>query len=554
MFKKFGNITKEPCKFSFNLSVDNIDGFKAPEVKPAPKTAPTYSIKWKRGDKRKGETPFITPQGSRLVFNQTFKFSGTLFKEKSKKAGKSAYGKKLLNITLEEKGERNKITVLAKAEVDLSEFVDDERELTNSTNVKLAIDKKTNATLKLTINSKSLKDLKPGDEGYTNASTYTGVESETEDEKSAKDDESEKSEKSEKSERSDTDSKSEKTAESISSDARTQEKKKNKDTESDKSESEDDKTETETEDDKTDKTEESSTPVKATPPKVAVAPAAAKTLSPASPTNDNHELELENKKLHKQIEDLQHKIEEIEQLKSKSESNNWAVMVKKIQKERDDVKEKMRSLELEMEQVKVESARAQQAQAEAEKVLNDNNKKSQAEKQKLEKNIAELKEKSSNVNDEQINLVIAQKAELEQKCESLSKKLNDMQQLQKNGDDDGDELRNTIQRLEKENAKQLEELESSQQQIAQLKSKIEVDNKSLKVMFTHIRLWWSYVGGGVTMNVYMMMMMPYERCVVMMMMMSSPRTHASMHLSLSACLSQFSEWLLIGVNTGCGER
>jgi hypothetical protein len=54
------------------------------------------------------------------------------------------------------------VTTLAKADVDLADFIDEDREMTNSKNVKLSIDKKTTCNLKLTINSKSLKDLKPG--------------------------------------------------------------------------------------------------------------------------------------------------------------------------------------------------------------------------------------------------------------------------------------------------------------------------------------------------------------------------------------------------------
>jgi hypothetical protein len=117
--KLFKNVGKEPCKFQFNLSLDNVDGFKAPEHKSASKIPVTYTynvcvtnflhtdlyffydqITWKRGSKRKGETTFVQETGGRLVFNQTFKFNGTMFKEK--KNAKNPWGKKLLSITLEE--------------------------------------------------------------------------------------------------------------------------------------------------------------------------------------------------------------------------------------------------------------------------------------------------------------------------------------------------------------------------------------------------------------------------------------------------------------------
>lgn len=94
-----------------------------------------------------------------ITWNTTFKFNGTLAKKKGN------FQKKDLMLTLEEKitnkkTNQSKSNVLAKEEIDLAQFVNEEQEMTQTKEVVMTIGKLSGkAKLKLVINSKNLKDV-----------------------------------------------------------------------------------------------------------------------------------------------------------------------------------------------------------------------------------------------------------------------------------------------------------------------------------------------------------------------------------------------------------
>ncbi|KAG2392096.1 hypothetical protein C9374_013581 [Naegleria lovaniensis] len=208
-----GKLTKklQPVKFVFNFSVD----YLFVETMGNNTTCVDenmYSIQWKRGRKRKGETEFLHPPvGSRqttkvkVIFNRAFRFGGTLYKNEKK----NEWQKKELLITLEEvaskdvplakqwnqylqqekqekaskKKEEKKpnfqTTTLAKHALDLTEFVNETQETTTTKELLLAPESKKNSgvkiLVKLVMNCKCLKDISPSDEDFENVSTYSGT-------------------------------------------------------------------------------------------------------------------------------------------------------------------------------------------------------------------------------------------------------------------------------------------------------------------------------------------------------------------------------------------
>ena len=112
-------------------------------------------VYWKRGKKRKGETEFNKVEGSRIVWNRTFKFNGTLYFKKGK------FQKKDLQLTFEEKGKNGKINTIVKETVDLALFVDEDSEKTSTKEIEMHTKDSTKAKLKIVINSKCLKDQNP---------------------------------------------------------------------------------------------------------------------------------------------------------------------------------------------------------------------------------------------------------------------------------------------------------------------------------------------------------------------------------------------------------
>lgn len=115
---------------------------------------------WKRGKKRKGETPFSKVDNNKVVWNTNFKFNGTLVKKKG------AFQKKDLLFTLEEKitnlkTYQSKSNALTKEEIDLGQFVSETEELTTTKELIVNIGKSGKAKLKIVINTKCLKNV-PG--------------------------------------------------------------------------------------------------------------------------------------------------------------------------------------------------------------------------------------------------------------------------------------------------------------------------------------------------------------------------------------------------------
>lgn len=149
---------------------------------------------WKRGGKRSNHTEFV-PYGkmenNRLPLNETFKITGTMFQQKSNK-----FAKKKLEIEIHQKQLIDPTTTgekIATGLIDLSQFVSADREIQKSTDVKLEFKNKAcTGTVHVTITSTCLKDMKKGDDEFSAVSTFTGVESEndeddaTEDELSAR--------------------------------------------------------------------------------------------------------------------------------------------------------------------------------------------------------------------------------------------------------------------------------------------------------------------------------------------------------------------------------
>lgn len=56
----------------------------------------TKKISWKRGSKRNGKTDYSVIQDGKIIWKNTFKFTGTLYKMK-----KGGYDKKKIHFTLE---------------------------------------------------------------------------------------------------------------------------------------------------------------------------------------------------------------------------------------------------------------------------------------------------------------------------------------------------------------------------------------------------------------------------------------------------------------------
>lgn len=99
LLKKFAAKSqgKEPIKFSFNISINSLDEYK----KPKTSQGSSYVVHWKRGNKNSGKTdpkPFNETSG-KVVWMDTFKFNGTLFRELK---NKEQYKKKAMNLVLEE--------------------------------------------------------------------------------------------------------------------------------------------------------------------------------------------------------------------------------------------------------------------------------------------------------------------------------------------------------------------------------------------------------------------------------------------------------------------
>jgi cell division septum initiation protein DivIVA len=206
---------KDALKFSFAVSFDYIDNFKPPrsegganssadstkkssglklgfgKKKDSAKTPIedddiknySYAVFWKRGSKRSNHTEFVPyskMENNRLPLNETFKITGTMFQQKSNK-----FGKKKLEIEIHQKQLIDPSTTgekIATGLIDLSEFVSAEKEIEKSTDVKLEFKNKTcTGTVHVTITSTCLKDLKKGDDEFSAVSTFTGVESENDD-------------------------------------------------------------------------------------------------------------------------------------------------------------------------------------------------------------------------------------------------------------------------------------------------------------------------------------------------------------------------------------
>ncbi|KAL9645710.1 hypothetical protein ABK040_003442 [Willaertia magna] len=478
MFKKLQNkLHKDVAKFSFNLSIDYLFNYKPPKDK---KEELTYAVFWKRGKKRKGETEFVKPEGSRIIWNRTYKFNGTLYNKKGK------WQKKDLLLTLEEKGKNNKVQTIAKESIDLSPFVDADAEQTYTKEIDLQISKDNKVKLKIVINSKCLKDQNPNDEDFTAVSTLSGSFGEVDDDEGTNKDEEEEEheeerhedeleeeemeEHQEEEEQQEEEQDNEFKVEDVNSFPE-QQQVENHETSSNHSNHEEEenqnnnenvneevkdqevvqprvkfssttttiepkvekKTETKIENEQpvVEKEKKSIVPKFLKPKKSAI-----KDLTSKETTSD---LKEEIKKLQKQIKELQ--------------SNDKSSAVSQIQKERDNAIEKLKVIQMENEQLKKERDRAVEAQQDADNKLFELQLKQKQMQTKNDTQIKQLKEKLKQLEDDSTN-----------EKQQLTEKLKNVQTEGDESDEQMLELEQTIERL-KEDLSQLKEEKKSFQEI-----------------------------------------------------------------------------------------
>ena len=165
-FKGLGLGKKKASSSSSSSSGSSDDDFKNM----------SYAIFWKRGAKRTNHTDFIPYtkiSNGKLVVNETFKITGTMFQTKPNK-----FVKKKMEIEIHEKALMDPSTVgekIATGSIDLSDFCHSEKDVSKSVDVKMDFKaSKSSGTIRVTVSSSGLKK---GDDDFTAVSTYTGADS-----------------------------------------------------------------------------------------------------------------------------------------------------------------------------------------------------------------------------------------------------------------------------------------------------------------------------------------------------------------------------------------
>ncbi|KAG2388844.1 hypothetical protein C9374_000283 [Naegleria lovaniensis] len=454
MFKKLQNkvaqqvTNREAFKFQFNLSIDYLS-----DLKEKKKDECTYAISWKRGKKRKGETDFHKAEGSRVVWNTSFKFNGTLYFKKGK------FQKKDLQITLEEKGKNNKTTTIAKETLDLALLVDEDSEQTNTKDVEL-VTKDSKAKLKLVINSKCLKDQNPNDDDFTAVSTYTGPGEEAADDEGTNND--------------------------VDKDEDIEEHDYNDhhfDEEDDHNKHEDIEEEYNLGDEKDEHDEEPVADVDEELQKIEeeIGGVEEEEEPEENHSDTNHTEERTDESAHantsevtnqeiaeleKQLSNQKKKMKlllrQIKELKANDKTN----LLKKTQRERDSLLEKLKSMQKENEELKVQRDKAQEAQQEVDGKLFElslkqkQSQKNEAEIKKLKDRIKQLEEENESGRSSSSKQKQAISFEYDEKIQNLEDEISTLREKAREYQESVTEDKKQIEKLKKDNDRMQEELKA----------------------------------------------------------------------------------------------